>query len=653
MTTKAKQHSSALVASPASFNGVPLLSELPQLPTVDGTDIKRAPLDSFKIAIAQHVNKTLGVDVSKAIEGVGGGKIGDFTVAVPRFRLPGKPNELAEKAAADFTPDQYLAAVQAKGPFLHYTLNSQTLIKLTLHTVHAMTHGFGAPRDEQGNTLPSYGSNRNGEGKRIIVEFSSPNIAKPFHAGHLRSTIIGAYLANLYQANAWEVKKVNYLGDWGKQFGLLAVGWKPFGDEQKLEDDAVNHLFEVYVKVNQKAAEDETIHDQARAYFKGMEDGDESCLAYWRKFRDLSIKKYIEVYDRLNIHFDVYSGESQVTKDNIEKSMTQLRAAPFVSKEENGALLADLSAYKLEKCVIERKDGTPLYITRDIAEAAQRWDTFGGFDKMIYVVASQQDLHLGQFFKVLELMGYPWAQKDDNRLLHINFGMILGMSTRKGTVVFLDTILDETKDKMHDVMKSNEAKYSQVEDPERTADIVGMTAVKIQDMSGKRINNYNFDWNRMLSFEGDTGPYLQYNHVRLCSVERKAREADGLELPTAELDCNSIRTELITEPKARELVLLLASWPDVVKTACKDHQPSTIVTYCFKLTHLVSSCWEFLLVKGQERDLALARLWLFRCCKDVLGSALRLLTITRKFGPFPLPLSRHVVFSHTDQTNPA
>ncbi|KAJ9478444.1 Arginine--tRNA ligase, cytoplasmic [Pseudozyma hubeiensis] len=625
----------ALVPSPASFNGAPFLSELPEMPNLPGTDIKRAPLDSFRIAIAQHVSSSLGVDINAAFVAVGTGKIGDYTVAVPRFKLPGKPQEISEKAAAAFQPNQFLSKVEAKGPFLHYFLNNKTLIKLTLQTVHVMTHGYGAPRDEDGNTQPSYGTNRDGEGKNIIVEFSSPNIAKPFHAGHLRSTIIGAFLANLYKANAWNVQKYNYLGDWGKQFGLLAVGWRMFGDEQRLQEDAVNTLFDVYVRINQLASvEDgsgEAIHDEARRYFKGMEDGDEECLALWQKFRDLSIKKYIEVYERLNIHFDVYSGESQVKRENLARSLNQLRTCDFVTREENGATLADLTQYKLEKAVIERKDGTPLYITRDIAEAAQRFDnSFGGngFDKMIYVVASQQDLHLAQFFKVLELMGYPWAQKEVTRLQHINFGMILGMSTRRGTVVFLDNILDETRDKMHEVMKANEAKYAQVENPERTADIVGMTAVKIQDMASKRINNYNFDWNRMLSFEGDTGPYLQYNHVRLCSVERKAKDSDGLELPTADLDLASINLDLITEPKARDLIMLIAQWPDTVKAAMKDHQPSTIVTYAFRLTHLISSCWEFLLVKGQEKDLALARLFVFRCCKDVLGSALRLLTIT-------------------------
>ncbi|KAJ1027612.1 hypothetical protein NDA18_003612 [Ustilago nuda] len=626
----------ALVPSPASFNGAPYLSELPEMPRLAGTDFKRVPLDILRVAIAQHVSSSLGVDINAALAAVGTGKIGDYTVAVPRFKLPGKPAEIVQKAAAAFQPNEFLSKVEANAPFLHYFLNDKTLIKLTLQTVHVMTHGYGAPRDEAGNTQPSYGTNRDGEGKNIIVEFSSPNIAKPFHAGHLRSTIIGAFLSNLYKANAWNVSKYNYLGDWGKQFGLLGVGWKMFGDEQKLQEDAVNTLFDVYVRINQLASveedgQGEAIHDEARQFFKKMEDGDPESLALWQKFRDLSIKKYIEVYDRLNIQFDVYSGESQVQKENLAKSIEQLKKADFVSREENGALLADLTKYKLEKCVIERKDGTPLYITRDIAEAAQRYDTsFGGkgFDKMIYVVASQQDLHLAQFFKVLELMGYPWAQKDSSRIQHINFGMILGMSTRRGTVVFLDNILDETRDKMHEVMKANEAKYAQVEDPERTADIVGMTAVKIQDMSGKRINNYNFDWSRMLSFEGDTGPYLQYNHVRLCSVERKAKESDGLELPTVDLDLSTINLDLITEPKARELIMLIAQWPDTIKAAMKDHQPSTIVTYAFRITHLISSCWEFLLVKGQERDLALTRLFVFRCCKDVLGSALRLLTIT-------------------------
>lgn len=409
-----------------------------------------------------------------------------------------------------------------------------------------------------------------------------------------------------------------------------------FGDEEKLKENAVMHLFDVYVQINKLAEEGEgkgeAIHEEARAYFKGMEDGDQECLAMWEKFRVLSIEKYIKTYERLNIKFDVYSGESQVTKENMAKTMELLNKSEYVSTTENGAKLIDLSQWKLEKAVVERKDGTPLYITRDIAEAKQRWDKYGskGFDKMIYVVANQQDLHLAQFFKVLELLEYPWAKPSEGKLLHINYGLVKGMSTRKGTAVFLDHILDEAKTTMWDLMKENEIKYNAIENPEKTADLVGMTAVKIQDMSAKRVNDYQFDWKRMTSWEGDTGPYLQYQHVRLCSVERKVA-ADGITLKKGDLDLSTLKPELLSEPKAREIVVLLANWPDIVKAAIKDHQPSTIVTYAFKLCHAISSAWEVLIVKGSAEDLALARLWLYRCSRDVLNAALRLLTVEREY----------------------
>ncbi|WFD44422.1 arginine--tRNA ligase [Malassezia psittaci] len=613
------------------FKGVPLLHQLPKLPDLEGTDPATSPQDAFRLAIAHPLSETLGVPLKDVFLGVApGGRDSDFKVVLPRFRLPTKVDQLQEKAIAEFQPNEYVTKISKQGPALLYHVNINTLTALTLSTIQAMTYGDGAYVDEDGKKRPSYGSNASGQGKKVLVEFSSPNIAKPFHAGHLRSTIIGAFLANLYEANGWKVYRLNYLGDWGKQFGLLALGWRRFGDEEKLKTDAVKHLYDVYVQIN-RLAEDgedgEKIHEEARMFFKGMEDGKKENLLEWEKFRNISIEQYAKTYDRLNVHFDEYTGESKVSKQNLEKNLAKLRESSFTTREANGALLVDLTPYKLEKALLERKDGTPLYLTRDIVEAQQRWDNYNGFDKMIYVIASQQDLHTAQFFKILELMNVPFAQKDDNRLLLINFGMVQGMSTRKGTAVFLDHILNETKEHMHDVMKKNEAKYAQLEDPEYTADVVGMTAVKIQDMAGKRINNYTFDWNRMFSFEGDTGPYLQYNHVRLCSMQRNNAQ-DGLVLPIEDLDVSTMHTERLDAKEAIEIVWLLASWPEVVKTASRDHQASTVVTYCFKLTHAISSAWEKLIVKGQDRDDALVRLWLFRCAKDVLGSALRLLTIT-------------------------
>ena len=611
---------------------MPLFQRLPKLPELEGTDPARAPQDAFRLAIADQLSRSIGTPLKDTFLAVAtGGKECDYKVVLPRFRLPTKVDELQEKVLTEFQPNEYIERVTKQGPAVLYHVNVKTLIPLVLSTVHALTYGDGAATEgDSGKKLPSYGSNYSGKGKLCLVEFSSPNIAKPFHAGHLRSTIIGAFLANLYEANGWDVKRLNYLGDWGKQFGLLALGWRRFGDEQKLQENPVQHLFDVYVEINKLASEEggkgEQIHDEAREFFKGMEDGKEENLLEWERFRDLSIEKYKETYARLNVHFDESRGESKVRKHHIEDTLSKLRTMDFVSREENGALLADLSKFKLEKAVVERKDGTPLYLTRDIPEAEQRYEQYK-FDKMIYVISSQQDLHCAQFFKILELLGHPWAQKESEGLLHINFGMVQGMSTRKGTVVFLDHILDETKEQMHDVMRKNEVKYAQLEDPERTADIVGMTAIKIQDMAGKRINNYTFDWKRMFSFEGDTGPYLQYNHVRLCSMERMNAE-DGLVLPKEDLDFETMRTERLQVPEALEIVWLLAQWPDVVRTASRDHQASTIVTFCFKLTHAISSAWEKLIVKNQERDDALVRLWLYRCAKDVLSSALRLLTVT-------------------------
>lgn len=620
------------IPSKHEFAGVPLFQRLPKLPELEGTDPARAPQDAFRLAIADQLSRSIGTPLKDTFLAVAtGGKECDYKVVLPRFRLPTKVDELQEKVLTEFQPNEYIERVTKQGPAVLYHVNVKTLIPLVLSTVHALTYGDGAATEgDSGKKLPSYGSNYSGKGKLCLVEFSSPNIAKPFHAGHLRSTIIGAFLANLYEANGWDVKRLNYLGDWGKQFGLLALGWRRFGNEQKLQENPVQHLFDVYVEINKLASEEggkgEQIHDEAREFFKGMEDGKEENLLEWERFRNLSIEKYKETYARLNVHFDEYRGESKVRKHHIEDTLSKLRTMDFVSREENGALLADLSKFKLEKAVVERKDGTPLYLTRDIPEAEQRYEQYK-FDKMIYVISSQQDLHCAQFFKILELLGHPWAQKESEGLLHINFGMVQGMSTRKGTVVFLDHILDETKEQMHDVMRKNEVKYAQLEDPERTADIVGMTAIKIQDMAGKRINNYTFDWKRMFSFEGDTGPYLQYNHVRLCSMERMNAE-DGLVLPKEDLDFETMRTERLQVPEALEIVWLLAQWPDVVRTASRDHQASTIVTFCFKLTHAISSAWEKLIVKNQERDDALVRLWLYRCAKDVLSSALRLLTVT-------------------------
>lgn len=531
---------------------------------------------------------------------------GDLIIPIPRLRLKGiNPKDKAVEWSESFDKGKFLSEVKAEGPFLQFFFNKSVLYNLVIKDALTRKTEYGA--------LPI------GLNKKVIVEFSSPNIAKPFHAGHLRSTIIGGFLSNLYEKAGWDVTRINYLGDWGKQFGLLAVGFDKYGSEEALAKDPINHLFEVYVKVNRDITEEgETseTNEKARQYFKRMEEGDPTALAHWKRFRELSIEKYIDTYARLNITYDVYSGESQVSQESMENVVKQFTEKGLIH-EDRGAKLIDLTKFnkKLGKCLVQKSDGTSLYLTRDVGEAIKRYETYK-FDKMIYVIASQQDLHTAQFFEILKQMGYDWAKN----LEHVNFGMVLGMSTRKGTVVFLDNILEETKDKMHEVMKKNEAKYAQVEEPEKIADLVGISAVMIQDMQAKRINNYEFKWDRMTSFEGDTGPYLQYAHSRLRSVQRKS----GIE-ESKMVDANF---DLLTEPCAENLVRLLAQYPDVIKRALKTHEPSTIVTYLFNLTHVVSQCYDILWVAGQEEDLAIARLALYASARQVLYNGMTLLGLT-------------------------
>ena len=503
--------------------------------------------------------------------------------------------------------------------------------------------------------------------KRVIVEFSSPNIAKPFHAGHLRSTIIGGFISNLYEAVGWDVIRMNYLGDWGRQYGLLANAYELFGSEEKLQKDPIGHLFDIYVRINQvsgpeqdeinekkaelKAAqaqaketadlekqieelEAKSTNEKARAYFKRLENGDPEAYGLWQRFRDLSISKYKQTYARLNIHFDYYSGESQVEKERMEAAAKRLKETG-ISEDSQGAVVVDLTkdpkTKKLGKALVQKKDGSSLYLTRDIGEAVKRYELYH-FDKMIYVVASQQDLHLAQLYKILELMGH---EDISSRCQHINFGMVMGMSTRKGTVKFLDDILRDVGEKMHEVMQKNEVKYKQVDDPVQTADTLGITAVMVQDMTGKRyvphtelffpkaneftnrINNYDFSLERMTSFEGDTGPYLQYAHARLCSITRKA-ELSREDLESADLS-------LLTEAHAANLVRALSSWPDVLQNTFKTLEPITVLSYLFKMTHMLSSSYDVLKVVGSEAEVKKARMALYEAARQVLNNGMRLL----------------------------
>ncbi|KAJ5550372.1 hypothetical protein N7461_005070 [Penicillium sp. DV-2018c] len=608
------------------------------------------PMDIYREHIAVELAKVASIDAQKIYSRVAWTNTldkGDLSLPVASLQIKQNPIELAKELASKFPESDLIQPPVALGPHLQFFCKRQPLTSTVLGRILKEKAAYGT-NGNQGLKDPSDPSKGQ---KKIIIEFSSPNIAKPFHAGHLRSTIIGGFLANIYTVMGWDVIKMNYLGDWGKQYGLLANGFKYFGNEEALVKDPINHLFDVYVKVNRQVSEQEgpikelkeqikakkeksedvteleaqlaklvdvSEDEKARRYFKSMEDGDPEALALWRKFRDLSIEKYKQTYARLNIDFDVYSGESQIKSESMSEAYKLMEKAG-VSEKSEGAVIVDFTkhgAKKLGKAIIVRKDGTPLYLTRDIGAITER-DQDYHFDKMIYVVAAQQDLHLAQLFKVTELMGH----KDlASRCQHINFGMVRGMSTRKGTVKFLDDILRDVGDKMHEVMKKNEVKYAQVEDPEKTADILGITSVMVQDMTGKRVNGYEFNLDAMTSFEGDTGPYLQYAHARLCSMARKS-ELDVIELVNANFD-------LLTEQHAVDLVRLLAQWPDVLLQTAKTLEPITVLSYLFRMTHMLSSSYDVLKVIGSEPDVKQARMALYAAARQVLNNGMRVLGLS-------------------------
>lgn len=478
------------------------------------------PIDFYRSEISKLLAPITGKPSSEISERLAWTQTfdkGDLGLPVPSLRVQGKnPAELAREWSTGFPDSAWVEKPVVAGTFIQFFFKPEPLIKLIIPAIlqKKATYGTNVKLGMRDESDPSKGK------KRIVVEFSSPNIAKPFHAGHLRSTIIGGFLANLYESAGWEVIRINYLGDWGRQFGLLANAFEAYGDETKLEKDPIGHLYDIYVEINKVARPEEeeikekkaelqqagtdgkdtaelknkiasleanSTNEKARQYFKRLEDGDQAARAVWARFRDLSIAKYEKTYARLNIHYDHYLGESQVEMSRMEHAMKELKECGL-SEVSQGAVIVDLTknkdakVKKLGKVLVRKTDGSTLYLTRDLAEAVKRDEIFNP-DKMLYVIACQQDLYMTQFFKIMELMGHAEIVK---KYQHVSFGMVLGMSTRKGTAKFLDDILRDVGEKMHEVMQKNQAKYEQVENPEQTADTLGITAVMVQDMSGKR-----------------------------------------------------------------------------------------------------------------------------------------------------------------------
>ena len=486
-------------------------------------------------------------EIAPAIETPADTKNGDF--AFPCFRLAKvlrkAPPLIAQDIASKIEKPGFVSDIQVVNAYINFFINKED-------TVKSVVAGY----IENGTDIFK---SRIGEGKTICIDYSSPNIAKPFHVGHLRSTVIGNALKNIYTALGYKVVGINHLGDWGTQFGKLIVAYKMWGDKETVERDDIKELSRIYVKFHEEAEKRPELNDEARSWLVKMQEGDQEALDLWKWFCDISMKEFNRIYDRLGITFDSYAGES-FYNDKMQAAVEEIRQKGLLTTSE-GAQIVDLEKYNMPPCLILRSDGGTLYPTRDISAALYRKETYD-FYKCLYITALDQNLHFAQWFKVLELMGYDWAA---DSLVHIPFGLVsLGdgkLSTRKGHVVLMEDILNQAVEKALSII---EEKNPDLADKEKVAEDVGIGAVIFDDMFNSRIKNIVFDLDRMLSFEGETGPYVQYTHARACNILKR----NGFEGFSKDIDYS-----LISDEASVALCKAIGDMADKIKEAADKNEP--------------------------------------------------------------------------------
>nr|XP_020459667.1 probable arginine--tRNA ligase, mitochondrial isoform X2 [Monopterus albus] len=533
----------------------------------------------------------------------------DFKLSVGTLRsngiLPpsGDIQLQAQDLASRLKPDSVVEDISADCGLITFKVNRKLLVQKLLEPFEK---GKG---EKFGLNSELFDTFKRGT---TLVEYSSPNIAKKFHAGHLRSTIIGNFIANLKQSLGNRVIRMNYLGDWGMQFGLLGAGFGQFGCQEKLKQNPLQHLFEVYVQVNKEAEHNEDTKQAARDFFRQLERRESQAVSLWQQFREITVDEYRRVYKRLGVHFDIYSGES-FHQDQAQEVVQQLQSQGLLKTSE-GTGVVDVSADgdMSSVCTVLRSDGTTLYITRDIAAAIDRKEKYN-FDEMIYVTDKSQANHFYQLFQILLAMGHSWA----DRCQHVPFGLVQGMKTRTGEVVFLEDVLDEARASvLHNMSQSKTTK--EMDDPGGTAEKVGISALLVQDFKGPLRSDYKFDWDRMLQAQGDTGVFLQYTHARLCSLIQRN---EGVEAATFD-------PSLLIEQTSIATLQHLLRYDEALYHSAQDLQPKHLVNFLLKLCHLIAIAHRELPVKGSPQDVAQARLRLFSGACSVLANGMRILGIT-------------------------
>ncbi|NYZ58748.1 arginine--tRNA ligase [Lactococcus lactis] len=549
-------------------------------------------------ALSAAIDGVLGVEqIAAIIEKPKSSDLGDL--AFPAFQLAKtlrKSPQIIAGEIAEKIDTKGFENVIAVGPYVNFFLDKNATASEVIREV--LTEG------------EHYGDANIGQGGNVPIDMSAPNIAKPFSIGHLRSTVIGDSIAKIYEKLGYQPIKINHLGDWGKQFGLLITAYKKYGDEATITANPIDELLKLYVKINAEAKEDPEVDEEGRQWFLKMEQGDEEALRIWKWFSDVSLIEFNRIYGKLGVSFDHFMGESFYS-DKMDAIVEDLESKNLLH-ESKGALIVDLEKYNLNPALIKKTDGATLYITRDLATAAYRKKTFN-FVKSLYVVGGEQTNHFKQLKAVLKEAGYDWS--DD--MVHVPFGMVTQggkkFSTRKGHVVKLEMALDEAVDRAE---KQIEAKNPNLENKEEVAKQVGVGAVKFYDLKTDRNNGYDFDLDEMVSFEGETGPYVQYAHARIQSILRKANR---------KVDINNISLA-VSDAEAWEIVKALKEFPNVVKRAADNYEPSVIAKYAISLAQAFNKYYAHVRILEDDAQLD-GRLALISATSIVLKEALRLLGV--------------------------
>ena len=558
----------------------------------------------FKTVIADELKKVTHIEnISEYIEIPTNKEMGDYSL--PCFKLAKElkkaPQIIANEIKDTINISQdVVSKIEVVNGYLNFYLNDISLTKTVL--------------EEFANKGEEYGSQEIGKDKTIVIDYSSPNIAKPFHIGHLRSTVIGNALYKIYKFLGYNVVGINHLGDYGTQFGKLIEGYKRWGEEYNIEENPIDELTKIYIRINDLCKEDENVLEECRNNFKKLEEGDPYCTELWQKFRELSLKEFQKVYDLLDVHFDSLNGEAFYS-DKMPEIISILEKTGKLEESE-GARVINLDDKGMPPCIIEKTNGSTTYATRDLAAIMYRARTYD-FYKAIYVTSYEQILHFKQIFEVAKLLGLD--KKYTDNLVHVPFGMVLSkngkFSTREGNIIKLEDLLNEAIER---VKKIIEEKNEKLENKDEVAKKVGIGAVIFNDLYNSRIKDEIFDWDTMLNFNGETGPYLQYMYVRTNSILEKIEKIPNIQ---------DVKFDLLQDEASIKLIKTMYDFSETVKQAAEKNEPYIISRYLINLAQLFSSFYNENKIICDDKDIQTARIYLTYCTNIILRTGAGLLGI--------------------------